>query len=98
MNDLVLKLLTLAYASVGVIGAIGYWPTMRDLWRKKPSANTTSYIVWSFTTGSAFFYGLFILPDPFFRLVSGMNFFACSTILVLSIRLRFYTSPISQKL
>ena len=89
MTNFFSQLLIIAYACVGIIVAIGYLPTIKDLWiHKKKSANITSYIIWTITTGIAFLYSLFILPDLLFRIVSGLNFVCCSVILLLSIRLK----------
>lgn len=87
--NVLLQILILAYASVGVIYAIGYLPTIKDLYNKKKSANISSYIIWTFGTGTAFLYSLFILPDFLFRLVSGLNLLACVIILVLSIKVKY---------
>ena len=88
MKDLLLKLITIAYAGVGVVGLIAYWPTIKDLYyHQKPSANVTSYIIWTLTSGVAFLYSLFILPDLLFRIVSGINFGACAMVLLLSLKL-----------
>ena len=87
MKELLLQLLVVAYAGVGVISIVAYWPTIKDLYNKKPSANITSYVLWTATTGIAFLYGLFILPDFLFRAVSGLNFGACVTVLTMSLSL-----------
>ncbi len=89
MNELLLKVLTFAYASIGIISNIAYWPTIRDLYvYKKPSANLTSYLLWTATSGIAFLYGLFILKDPLFRIVSGLSFSANFLIAILSTNLK----------
>ena len=89
MEKILLRFITLAYGSVGVLGLAAYWPTIKDLYHhKKASANTASYIIWTATSGITFLYSMFVLPDFLFRLVSGMNFAACITVLVLSIRLK----------
>ncbi len=77
------QILTIAYAGVGLISLIAYWPTIRDLLAKKPSANTASYKIWTVTTAISFLYSLFILDDLLFRIVSGIHFFACSIVLLL---------------
>lgn len=88
MKELLLQILTIAYAGVGVVGFIAYWPTIKDLYRhKKPSANVPSYILWTATAAIAFLYGIFILPDLLFIIVSGMNFAAVAIVLFLSVRL-----------
>jgi len=89
MKELLLQILIIAYASVGVISLVAYWPTIKDLYHhKKPSANTISYSLWTLTTGIAFLYSMFILPDLLFRIVSGLNFGACATVLFLSVRVK----------
>ena len=35
MKEILLQLLTIAYASVGIIAFIGYWPTIKDLYKYK---------------------------------------------------------------
>ena len=89
MKELLLQALIIAYASVGIISTIAYWPTIKDLYHyKKCSANITSYILWTATGGIAFLYSIFILPDLLFRIVSGLSFGACALVLLLSINLR----------
>jgi hypothetical protein len=89
MKELLLQLLIYAYASVGVIAIIAYWPTIKDLYHhKKQSANVTSYLLWTFTTAIAFLYSLFILPDLLFRIVSGLSFVSCALVLFLCVRLK----------
>lgn len=88
MADLLLQLLSLAYASVGIVSAIAYYPTIKDLFKKKPSANVNSYLLWTITSTIAFLYSLIILDDLLFRFVSAVNFFACLLILILSLRIK----------
>jgi hypothetical protein len=91
MQGLLLKILIVAYASVGVVATIGYIPTIKDLWlRRKMSANISSYVIWTGCSGTAFLYSLFILPDLLFRIVSGLNFGCCALILILSIFLKYH--------
>jgi len=89
MKELLIKIITIAYGGVGVLGLMAYWPTIKDLYRhKKPSANIASYALWTTTSSITFLYSLFVLPDFLFRLVSGMNLGACSIVLFLSVGLR----------
>ena len=84
--EILTKILKIAYACVGVVGLIAYLPTIKDLyWHEKPSANTTSYIIWTVTSGITFLYSLFVLPDLLFRVVSGTNFGAIVLILILRV-------------
>ena len=88
MQEILFKILIIIYGATAIIDIIAYWPTLKDLWRKKPSANIYSYILWTATTGIAFLYSLLILPDLPFRIVSGVVFFANVSILFLSLRLK----------
>lgn len=89
MKELLLQILVIAYGTTGVVGLIGYWPTIRALYHHgKPSANISSYILWSSTGGIGLLYAIFILPDLLLRVVSGINFFACLMVLILSIGLK----------
>jgi len=89
MKEILFRLLIVAYAGVGVVSVIGYWPTIRDLYHhKKQSANISSYVLWTATGAIAFLYSLFILPDLLFIIVSGLSFASCAVVLFLSIRLR----------
>jgi hypothetical protein len=91
-EGLLLQVLITAYAGAGIIGAAAYWPTIKDLYyHKKLSANVSTYKVWTATSGIAFLYSLFILPDLFFRIASGVGFALCALILFLSIRLKKMT-------
>ena len=90
MIDILTKLITLLYASIGVIGTVAYWPTIRDLYyKKKQSANITSYILWNYTAIVAFLYGLFVLKDLLYQIIAGIGFLYCAIILGLSIRLKY---------
>ena len=89
MEEIFLQSLVIAYGATSVVGLAGYWPTIKDLYHhKKPSANISSFIVWSSTVGIGFLYAIFILQDQLFRIVSGINFFACLAVLILSIQLK----------
>ena len=86
--DFLRDLLIFAYAATAVIAVIGYWPTIRDLYKKKPSANIASYILWTVDTGSVFLYSRFVVTDLLFQIVSGFNFACCVIILAMSIGLK----------
>lgn len=88
MKEFLLHLLIITYASVGVIGLIAYWPTIRDLYQKKPSANINSYMLWTVGSGIGFLYSLFILSDLLLRIVSGLYLGANALVLLLSIKLK----------
>lgn len=89
MIEILLKILMIAYAATGIVATIGYLPTIKDLLlHKKMSANIHSYIIWTSCATIVFLYSLFILPDLLFKIVSGLNFVCCLTILVLTLILR----------
>jgi hypothetical protein len=85
--ELVLQFLIIAYAGTGIIATIGYIPTIIDLIHKKKSANVPSYAIWTFCSIITFLYALFRLQDLLLRIVTGLNFLCCATVLVLGIRL-----------
>lgn len=88
MKEFLLHGLVLAYGATGIVGVIAYWPTIKDLYHhKKKSANISSYVLWTSTGAIAFLYAIFILPDFLFIVVSGLHFFACLVVLVLSVGL-----------
>lgn len=98
LPPLFLKSIILAYATVGIIAALGYIPTIKDLWlHKKPSANTNSYIIWTASSGITVLYSIFILPDLLFQIVSWVNFLACATILILMLVLTHNNNRIINK-
>lgn len=89
MKDLLLQILIIAYGATGVVSVIGYWPTIKDLYQhKKPSANISSYVLWTATSGVAFLYSVCILQDVLVQIVSGVSLAACAVVLVLSLWLR----------
>ena len=89
MDQILKNILTFSYACVGVIAAIGYFPTISDLWRhNKMSANISSYVIWVGCSAVSLLYGIFILPDPLFIMVTGLSFFCCLLILLLALRLK----------
>lgn len=92
MEKIVLDVLTAGYASVGVIGKIGYWPTIKDLyWHKKPCANINTYGLWTMTTAVVLLYAALIIDNFWFRVVAALDFTFCLTILTLSLRLKYKT-------
>ena len=88
IQQILLKLLVIAFGATGVIGLFAYWPTIKDLYRKKPSANIMSYVLWTLTSGIGFLYSIFILPDLLLRIIYGLNLGSCATVLILTIGLK----------
>jgi len=90
MESWLINLISLAYASVGIINILAYWPTIRDLHHhRRKSANMSSYMIWTATSFVTLLYSLFILPDFLFRAVSLLSFIACAVVLILCLRLRY---------
>lgn len=86
MKELLLEGLTISYAFAGIICCLAYFPTIRDLYfRKKASANTTTYILWTITSLITLLYSFFILNDALFMIISVSNFVLCTLISYLSI-------------
>jgi hypothetical protein len=87
MQEIFIRILAVAYGSVGIIGIVAYWPTVKDLIRKKPSANTSSYFIWMATSLITLLYSLFVVHDLLFQLVSGAYLIANGTIFLLRLRI-----------
>jgi len=89
MNESFIYLLTVIYGICGVVTFAGFIPTMIDLWRKKPSANISTYIVWTTTMFFTTLYALFINKDLVFIGVASAQLLACFVVLALRIRLNY---------
>ena len=87
MPDSSLQILSALYGIGGVLTFIGFFPTIRDLWKKKPSANIWTYVIWTATTLITSLYGFFILQNFLFTIVINLQLAACVIILILRIRL-----------
>lgn len=88
MENIFIAALTFLYGLGGIITFVGFIPTIRDLWQKKPSANLTTYLVWTSTTFITSLYAIFILKDLLFSVVINLQLLACIIILVLRIRIK----------
>ena len=89
MKEILMQTLIVGYGATGILSLVGYWPTIRDLYyHQKPSANISSYILWTLTGGVGFLYSIFILYDLLLRIVLGLNLCACILVLLLRIRLK----------
>jgi uncharacterized protein with PQ loop repeat len=88
--DLPLKIILFLYAGTGIVAAIGYLPTIKDLYHKKPSANINSYIVWTLCAGISFLYAIMVISDLLLEIITGLNFLFCAVILILAIKLKYY--------
>ena len=56
METIFVDLLKLAYLMTGVATIFGYWPTIKELHKNKPSASVVSYKIWTIESGIAFLY------------------------------------------
>lgn len=91
MSDNFIYILTAVYGVSGIITFLGFLPTIKDLWHKKPSANSHTYYVWTATTFVASLYGFFILQNLMFNIVINLQLTACITVLALRLRLKCIT-------
>ena len=87
MGQAALSVLIVLYATSGMISFIAYLPTLRDLLHGKSSANAPSYVLWSACNVIAQLYGIFILHDLLFNIVTALQLIACASILILRLRL-----------
>lgn len=85
--SLFLKGLPLLYGLCGIVTFLGFFPSILDLWRGKPSANAATYWTWTATTFVTSLYAIFILHDLMFILVINLQLVACLTVLGLRLRL-----------
>lgn len=84
-----MHIFTFLYSITGIIGFIGFLPTIRDLLKGNPSANVRTYLVWSIITIFSLLYGFFILKDLMFNLVMGSQLLGYITVLILRLRLKY---------
>lgn len=86
--NLITTIISFLYAITGIVVFFGYLPTIRDLSKKKKSANIHSYLIWTVCAGISFLYALIVISDFLLELMTGLNFLACATILVMAIKLK----------
>ncbi|MCK5476305.1 MAG: hypothetical protein KAI55_00120 [Candidatus Aenigmarchaeota archaeon] len=87
--EIILTIITLLYASTGIIGIIGYIPTIKDLIKNKASANIRSYIIWTFCNSITFLYVSLVVSDLLLKIVTGLSFISCAIILILALKLKY---------
>ena len=88
MNGLVIIILSFLYTFGGIIVAAGYFPTIKDLIKKKPSANILSYLIWAFCATTASLYAIFVVSDLLLIIVTSLNLIPILTTLILALRLK----------
>jgi hypothetical protein len=89
MAETFIYILTFLYGLGGIITFVGYFPTIKDLWKKKASANVHTYLIWTLTTIVTSLYGFIVLKNLVFILVVNLQLLACATILILALRLKY---------
>ena len=95
MQENFIYVLTFLYGLGGIVTFFGFMPTMIDLWKRKPSANIITYVVWTSTTFVTALYGFFILEDLVFNIVINLQLLACLTVLFLRIRLIYFSKSVT---
>jgi len=86
--NLLTTIISILYATTGIIAIIGYTPTIRDLLRKKRSANYHSYMIWTASSTITFLYALIVIGDLLLRLMTGLLLFLNFSIFILALRLK----------
>ena len=89
MASIFIDILTFSYLAVGIVSLMAYWPTIKDLYEKKPSANITSYFLWTITTGVSTLYSFIMLNDSLVQILTLTNSLTCTLIFLLSVRLNY---------
>jgi len=89
MKEYFIYILIFVYGLGGIITFIGYFPTIKDLWNKKASANVHTYLIWTITMFITSLYGFFVIKDLVFILVVNLQFLSCAFILALSLKLKY---------
>lgn len=83
-----INILTIAYSIAGIVTFAGFIPTIKDLYYKKPSANISTYAIWTITTSITSLYGFFVLKDIVFNIVYSLTLASFVTILIMRLRLK----------
>jgi len=88
MEQYFIYTLTFLYSIGGIVTFSGFFPTIKDLWKGKPSANVHTYAIWTVTTFFASLYAIFVVKDLVFSLVINLQLVACLIVLILRLRLK----------
>ena len=56
-----INIITISYSIAGIVTFAGFIPTIKDLYYRKPSANISTYAIWTATTFITSLYGFFVL-------------------------------------
>jgi uncharacterized protein with PQ loop repeat len=88
MQTWTIFIVTTLFAVSGTVSFLAYFPTIVDLWKGKPSANVSSYVLWASTAAAASLYSHVILGDMLAIVAADLQTLACVTILVQRWRLQ----------
>jgi len=82
------QFISFLFGATAAIDIIGYWPTIKDLYiYKKNSANKRSFALWASTSGVSCLYGIFVLQDNLYIIVSSIYLLANLTVLILTLQI-----------
>ncbi len=87
MQQTFLTILTVLYGASGIVTSAEFFPTILDLWGRKPSANASTYWIWTTTTLLTSLYAIFVVRDLVFSIVINFQLAACLITLILRLRL-----------
>lgn len=87
--ETLLTIISILYAITGIISVIGYIPTIRDLIKKRASANIQSYIIWVICAFISLIYAHFVISDLLLEIVIGLSLGCIIIILVLALKLKY---------
>jgi len=88
MKQNLIYIITFLYSIGGIASFVGFFPTMKDLWKGKPSANVHTYFIWALTAFVTSLYAIFVVKDLVFSLVINLQLAACIIVLLLRLRLK----------
>ena len=89
MTENWITILTTIYWVSGILSMIAYFPTIRDLRKRIPSANIYTYILWFCYYIIALVYGIFVLKDKVFLMITSLDLTIILFIIFLICRLKY---------
>jgi len=84
---MLISTITALYWLAWIITFIGYFPTIKDLLKWKPSANLSTYWMWTGTMLVTFLYAILVNGDIMFIIVVWLQLLACIIIFFLRLRI-----------
>jgi len=67
---------------------MAYLPTIRDLWKEIPSANFITYFLWFLYYLISVLYGIFVIHDWIFIMITGLDTLLLLWIVILIIKVK----------